>query len=147
MRQRTECFECGGEFDVLHHVVPASRGGTKTVPLCGACHAKAHHSEQNMATRTLTTAALHSMQKRGLRTGGVPYGWVLGEDGVSLVASAEEQSVAKEIVALVDSGKSLRVIADHLNARGVPTKKGIGPWRHTAVKGVFVRNKRLKEER
>lgn len=37
-----QCFECGGEAHNDHHVVPKIRGGTKTVPLCTACHYKAH---------------------------------------------------------------------------------------------------------
>ena len=36
------CFECGAPATERHHVVPASLGGTKTIPLCGECHAKVH---------------------------------------------------------------------------------------------------------
>lgn len=36
------CFECGAPATERHHVVPASLGGTKTIPLCGDCHAKVH---------------------------------------------------------------------------------------------------------
>lgn len=36
------CFECGAPATERHHVVPASLGGTKTIPLCGVCHAKVH---------------------------------------------------------------------------------------------------------
>lgn len=36
------CFECDGPAAHQHHVVPRARGGTRTVPLCGECHAKAH---------------------------------------------------------------------------------------------------------
>jgi len=38
------CFECSGPSTVQHHVVPKSKGGTKTLPLCDECHAKAHDS-------------------------------------------------------------------------------------------------------
>ena len=38
-----KCFECEIIEDLQqHHVVPKSRGGTKTVTLCHSCHMKAH---------------------------------------------------------------------------------------------------------
>lgn len=37
-----QCFECGEPSRHEHHVVPRKLGGTKTVPLCRRCHAKAH---------------------------------------------------------------------------------------------------------
>lgn len=36
------CFECGSPARHAHHVVPKSRGGQRTIPLCVACHHKAH---------------------------------------------------------------------------------------------------------
>jgi hypothetical protein len=37
-----ECFECGAPAAHQHHVIPRSRGGTKTVPLCLDCHDLVH---------------------------------------------------------------------------------------------------------
>ena len=50
-----QCFECGYKGAELHrhHVVPRSRSGTQTVPLCGICHAHAHHRNKNMTTSAL----------------------------------------------------------------------------------------------
>ena len=39
------CFECGELTTGRHHVVPRSKGGTKTVPLCLSCHRKVHEKE------------------------------------------------------------------------------------------------------
>ncbi len=36
------CFECGVPTKGKHHVVPVSRGGSKQLPLCSACHIQAH---------------------------------------------------------------------------------------------------------
>ncbi len=36
------CFECGNPAHVQHHVVPKSKGGRKTVPLCDSCHSIVH---------------------------------------------------------------------------------------------------------
>lgn len=47
------CFECGQPAEFDHHVVPRSRGGINTVPLCRECHAKAHHRNGNMGLATL----------------------------------------------------------------------------------------------
>lgn len=36
------CFECGRPAEHRHHVIPKSRGGKKTIPLCAKCHSLAH---------------------------------------------------------------------------------------------------------
>ena len=36
------CYECGNPKEELHHIIPKSRGGKKTIPLCVDCHGKAH---------------------------------------------------------------------------------------------------------
>lgn len=52
------CFECGQPAQHNHHIVPRSRGGTKTVPLCGRCHALAHHEDENMSIIRLSAESL-----------------------------------------------------------------------------------------
>lgn len=40
---KDECFECGSTKNIhYHHIVPATLGGTKTIPLCVICHGKVH---------------------------------------------------------------------------------------------------------
>lgn len=39
------CFECGKPADHNHHVLPQSKGGTKTIPLCKECHSVVHDSK------------------------------------------------------------------------------------------------------
>lgn len=41
------CFECGATAIEDHHIIPESRGGTKTVPLCGRCHDLVHDRAGN----------------------------------------------------------------------------------------------------
>ncbi len=36
------CYECNEPADHDHHVVPFSLGGSRTIPLCEACHGKVH---------------------------------------------------------------------------------------------------------
>jgi hypothetical protein len=44
-RVNHQCFECGRPARHAHHVVPASEGGTRTVPLCERCHGKVHDQD------------------------------------------------------------------------------------------------------
>lgn len=37
------CFECGSTVNIQnHHIIPKSKGGVKTIPLCQKCHSKIH---------------------------------------------------------------------------------------------------------
>jgi hypothetical protein len=60
-----------------------------------------------------------------------PYGWDFGPDGL-LVENALEQRELAWIQGLHDQGKSLRVIAEMLNTRGVEPKRA-KRWRHSSV--------------
>lgn len=42
MKTRPPCMECGARSRHDHHVIPRALGGTATVPLCVACHRRAH---------------------------------------------------------------------------------------------------------
>jgi len=39
------CFECGKPAEIEHHVIPRSKGGTKTIPLCCSCHSLVHDAK------------------------------------------------------------------------------------------------------
>ncbi len=86
-----------------------------------------------------TTAALAHKKRNGERTGGIPFGWRLASDGVTLVAIEAEQAVIADIRAMRAAGRSYRAIADELTERGVATKKGRGGWKHSAVLGIVKR--------
>lgn len=65
-----KCLECGAEGPVeLHHIIPRSRGGTATVPLCSACHGRAHGVNRGQI-RDLTRSALAAKRRKGEKTGG-----------------------------------------------------------------------------
>ena len=86
------CFECGAPATERHHIVPASLGGTKTVPLCGICHAKIHDVDGKRRTRIaeLTKAALDAKKARGET-------WVRNLDtSVAVAASAKARTAARE---------------------------------------------------
>lgn len=108
------CFECDRPAEHDHHVVPRSKGGTRTVPLCEECHGKVH--ETNMKISSLTKMGLERARAAGVEFG-APSAERLAPDAVRLV---------RELYA---TGKySHRSLADKLNADGVATAKGAGRW-------------------
>ena len=129
------CFECGSEATTDHHVVPRSRGGVNTVPLCDQCHGKAHG--RSMATKTLTREAIIRKKSRGERIGTVPFGYDLASDGIQVMPNHSEQRVIERIKAMAQDGMSLRNICQRLNSDGVPTKKRQGEWQHTTVSSIL----------
>lgn len=85
-----------------------------------------------------TTAALHHKRAKGQRTGGIPFGYTLAADGITLVEDADEQAVLRRIEDCRAAGLSLRAIAAELNAAGVIGKQG-GTWAAATVAGVLKR--------
>jgi len=135
------CFECGKPSECDHHVVPKSRGGTKTIHNPHKGHGKAHHSSRNMSTSALTKAALARLKKQEKHIGGIPYGFDLDpNDKHSLVPIAEQQKTIKKINKLKAQGYSLRKIANKLSIAGIKTKKGSVNWVHTAVASIVNRS-------
>lgn len=119
-----ECFECGAPATCEHHVIPRSRGGTKTVPLCGGCHGLAHglSRETWQDTARLTSEALAKKRARGERIGELPLGRTVAADGVTLIEDPSEARAVAEALRMKTEGLSVRAIADELNRRGVPAR-------------------------
>jgi hypothetical protein len=131
------CFECDTAGPVHHHhVVPQSRGGTKTVPLCEACHGKAHHRDRAMSTSRLTKDALTRRKRQGKRVGGTPYGFVMHGD--YLAKHPEEWPVVERILGMRRRRKTWAAIGSALQAGGAPAKKG-GTWWPMTVKRIHDR--------
>jgi len=117
------CFNCGSRADHDHHVVPRSLGGVATVPLCHACHGKAHGRERGFRdTNELTRAALAVKRARGEATSHAPWGF--RSEGGRLVADEGEQAVVARVRALRAQGMTVRAIAAELAAAGVRSRKG-----------------------
>jgi DNA invertase Pin-like site-specific DNA recombinase len=94
-----------------------------------------------------TRCALAHKKSLSERVGQVPYGYLLDPDGprdsrgrlVRLIPEPCEQAAIAHMVELRSKGLSSRRIAADLNARGIPTKLGRGPWIHTAVAKILKR--------
>lgn len=134
-----DCFECGKTASVKHHVVPRSRGGVRTVDLCGRCHGKAHHRKKNMTTAALTRAALAKKKAAGKRVGNIPYGWNVDADN-NLISVVEEQVIIAKMKEWRTAGVSFRRIAGMLTDAGIATKKGNATWYPMTVRSVLFKN-------
>jgi Zn ribbon nucleic-acid-binding protein len=63
------CFECGSNQDIhYHHVVPESKGGTMTLPLCILCHGKVHNRDF-LKIKELQRIGIERAKERGVYSG------------------------------------------------------------------------------
>jgi len=76
--------------------------------------------------------------RKGERVGSLQYGYQLSDDGKTLVKCDQEAEVVSMIQAMHDRKVSLRRIAQELNRRQIPTKKGKSDdWSHTTVRSII----------
>jgi len=125
-----ECWECGAETEEIHdhHVIPRSRGGTKTVPICGACHAKAHHRNRNMTTSALVKKTMALLKERDGRVWGNPR---IQETALPASIASRKQSarefnnkIARLVSDFKKAGYSLKECVVRLNDLGFQTRRG-----------------------
>ena len=109
-----KCWECEIETEVIHHhhVVPQSRGGTKTVPLCEPCHSKAHHKEKNMTTSKLTKEALKRKKEAGEFLGRPPKGFK--REYRKFLIDKEEWATTLKALEMRANGAKLKAVAAKL---------------------------------
>lgn len=94
-----------------------------------------------------TRSALAAKRKRGQRTGGIPLGFDLVDDGqrskadrpIRLKANEGEQATIALIRIYRADGQSLRAIADSLTRQGIPTKEGRPEWSHSSIQRILAR--------
>jgi len=133
-----KCLECDRPSEVWHHLIPKSRGGARTIPLCGECHAKAHHAGANMAHSTLTKQGLQRAKARGVKLGSARDGAWSGREHLRGFKKATERSAVKrraetdrkyahlvpKLKELRTEGHTLDEIAHWLNNNGHVTRDG-----------------------
>jgi len=102
------CFECGSSDDIhYHHVVPETKGGTKTIPLCIVCHGKVHNRDF-MKIKELQKIGIEKAKANGKYLGRRPE-----------TMESEEKFLAKpknqKIIQYLEQGYTYRKIRDELN--------------------------------
>ncbi len=90
-----------------------------------------------------TTNVLGHLRRQNKRTGCIPYGYSLGNDGETLLPIAAEQEVIQRILRLRSGGSTLVAIADDLNAGGVITKNAGKSWYGSTVASILKRQQLL----
>jgi DNA invertase Pin-like site-specific DNA recombinase len=103
---------------------------------------------ERLIIKARTRAALAAKKRRGQRTGSVPFGSDLVDDGqrskaghpIALVANVGEQETVERIKLYQADGKSLRAIAEELTLNHVSTKSGLDHWDHSTVRKILARN-------
>jgi DNA invertase Pin-like site-specific DNA recombinase len=146
-RNATDCLSTVEQWDsngVALHILDLGGNAVDTTSAAGrfmlVVLAGAAEMERNL-TRERTRSAMAVKKANGQRTGTVPYGSDLADDGVTLAPNESEQIVIRDIRDMRDSGKTLKQIADILTERGVPTKTGKSSgWTHQAVARIVNRN-------
>jgi len=101
---------------------------------------------ERLVIKARTRAALRAKKARGQRTGRVPFGFDLVDDGrrskserpCALVPNPAEQAVVAEIRRLKGEGVAEARIAVALNARAVPSKTG-AKWSNAAIRRILDR--------
>jgi DNA invertase Pin-like site-specific DNA recombinase len=88
---------------------------------------------ERLIIKARTKSALAAKKARGERTGGIPYGFTLAENGITLIENKKEQDVLSLIRKLRSKGLSFRKIGTELEKRGISTKKG-GKWQAMTIK-------------
>jgi len=133
-----KCFECETTEDLQqHHVVPRSRGGTKTVTLCHSCHMKAHGRDSKGLNHVrLTKEGLKRARARGVKLGNpnLKEARLKAIEKRKLQGKETTDRVMPMIETIRQSGiTSLRGIARKLNELNFQSPRG-GIWYASTVK-------------
>ncbi|MCA9108548.1 MAG: recombinase family protein [Planctomycetaceae bacterium] len=91
-------------------------------------------------TAERTAAVMAHKRSKGERTGTIPFGFSLSDDGVSLITDQTEQAALQAIQEMREAGMSLRRIAESLTERGFKTKSGGTVWKHSSVQSIINRH-------
>lgn len=147
------CFECNSEEDIHeHHVVPESKGGTKTIPLCGKCHGFVHN-KVFLDVSYLTREGLRKAKERGVKLGTNAKGRSAELQVKLMMAGFKETkrkfylSMVPEVDKILADGKyrKLKHIAKYLNDNKIPSKQG-GIWWGSSVKDLLTEYYKIKAE-
>ncbi|WP_193771116.1 recombinase family protein [Candidatus Magnetaquicoccus inordinatus] len=85
--------------------------------------------------RSRTTAAMAVKRSKGERVGGIPFGYCMHNDGVTLLPHETEQETIQTIANLRNSGMTLKAITEKLNSDGIPSRGS--RWHVTSVVNVL----------
>ena len=142
----SKCFECGNTAHEQHHVIPQTRGGQKTIPLCSPCHGKVHNIKRSDNHSKLTKEGLARAKARGVKLGN-PENFshktrIKGAESMKEMARRNPNNLKALPVILrlrEEENLSYGKIGDYLNDNNYKTAKGC-EFTDTAVMRIYKRN-------
>ena len=141
------CFECETTEDLQeHHVVPRSKGGTKTITLCYQCHMKVHGRDGKSANhKRLTKEGLKKAKERGVQLGNPRWEESGDARAKARVQAADDYalSIAPIVEPLYKQLRSYGAVARTLNEQGIRGRRG-GKFSPQSISNVIKRLKKLK---
>ena len=142
-----KCYECETIEDLQeHHVVPRSRGGTKTMTLGYECHLKVHGRDGKGInhSRLVKEGLQRARESRGVKLGtDIPKVKAACEKATRERGAATLQRLAPHIKAALEEGNhSLREISNYLNHNDILTARN-KTWTKANLSPVL---KRLREQ-
>jgi len=145
-----KCFECEAIEDLQeHHVVPRSRGGTKTITLCHSCHLRAHgRDSKGLNHSRLTKEGLERARKRGVKLGGtnIKEAQKLAQKACRKKGLATAKKFKDIIYQFRSQGLSYEVTANKMNDMGLRTNRGC-LFKANSVRRLEIRLTKRAEEK
>ena len=141
-----KCFECEKTEDLQeHHIIPKSKGGTKTVTLCYECHMKAHgRTGKGLNHKRLTKEGLARAKAKGIK---------LGNPNIAAATKASVKkrkalalNFALKMAPLIMNENNHSQMARILNNSGVTTRLG-RKWSSQTIKDIRKKIKTIKENK
>ena len=142
-----KCFECEKTQDLQeHHVIPKSKGGTKTVTLCYECHMKAHgRSGKGLNHARLTKEGLAKAKARGVKLGN-PKNLEEAQNQGREAQRKKADTFALKMANFVMNQERPTHIAEQLNELGIRTQRG-KKWTTQGIQNLRKRIKKIKENK
>ncbi len=149
-----QCFECETTEDLHeHHVVPRSKGGTKTVTLCHQCHMKAHGRDgKGLNHKELTKEGMKTaLAKKRLKNPDYRFGnpniQQAQKKAIEVVKQQADEHARKHatlITSLYEKLGSYNKVAKELNKLGIKSARG-KQWKAQSVRRLIVRLKEISK--
>lgn len=141
-RNTTDCLELVRKLLALHIPIFFEKENINTGPMESELFLAILSSMAEGESVSISENSKWSIQKRfengSYKCSYPPYGY--DWDGEQMVINPEQAAVVKEIFTALLSGKGTHAIADDLNRRSVPSKRG-GRWTATTIRGMLSNEK------
>ena len=125
------CVECGSKANIVfHHLIPESKGGRFTLPVCQMCHDRIHgvKKPRNISLSKLTKDGLKRAKRNGVKLGNPRYKEAIPKavEAWKQLAADRNAGLRKTVVEVMKKTglTKLADIAEALNLRGIKTPRG-----------------------